>query len=76
MCGICGIINVNDNPVSTVSISEMMKTMKHRGPDDEGIFIDDNIGLGFVRLSILDLSPAGHQPMKSSDGNYVLIFKL
>jgi asparagine synthase (glutamine-hydrolysing) len=74
VCGICGIINVNDNPVSTVSISEMMKTMKHRGPDDEGIFIDDNIGLGFVRLSILDLSPAGHQPMKSSDGNYVLIF--
>lgn len=74
MCGICGIVNFDNTEVSTLSIEKMMNTMKHRGPDDEGVFITNNIGLGFVRLSILDLTPAGHQPMKSSDGNYVLIF--
>jgi asparagine synthase (glutamine-hydrolysing) len=74
VCGICGIVNFDNAEVSTLSIETMMNAMKHRGPDDEGIFITDNIGLGFVRLSILDLTPAGHQPMKSSDGNYVLIF--
>lgn len=48
--------------------------MKHRGPDDQGVFIEDTIGFGFVRLSILDLSEAGHQPMISADGRYVIIF--
>jgi len=52
----------------------MMKAMKHRGPDDEGTFSEDSVALGFLRLSILDLSPAGHQPMVSDDGNLVLIF--
>ena len=52
----------------------MMAAMKHRGPDDEGVFVDNNIGLGFVRLSILDLSSSGHQPMISRDGRYVLIY--
>ena len=52
----------------------MMDTIRHRGPDDEGIFIEDGIGLGFVRLSIIDLSAAGRQPMFSADGRYVLIF--
>ena len=47
--------------------------MKHRGPDDEGVFIKANIGLGFVRLSIIDLSSAGHQPMVSFDGRYVIV---
>ena len=74
MCGICGIINYENTPVLINSISEMMKIMKHRGPDDEGVYISDNIGLGFVRLSILDLTPAGHQPMISDDGDYVLIY--
>ena len=54
MCGICGIINFNDQPVQESSIRRMMKIQKHRGPDDEGVFLEDNIGLGFVRLSILD----------------------
>jgi len=48
--------------------------MKHRGPDDEGIFINGKVGLGFVRLSIIDLSPAGHQPMHSFDNRYVVVF--
>ena len=74
MCGISGIINFNNLSVSEKDLNTMIKKMKHRGPDDEGIFIDKNIGLGFVRLSILDLSIDGHQPMFSDDGRYVIIY--
>jgi len=75
MCGICGIINFDQtNKINETQLRGMMKSIKHRGPDDEGHYIDNNIGLGFVRLSIIDLSPAGHQPMISEDGRYVLIF--
>lgn len=74
MCGICGIINLNDEHVSSSSIKIMMNEIKHRGPDDDGIFIKENIGLGFVRLSILDLTQAGHQPMTSKNGRYIIIF--
>jgi asparagine synthase (glutamine-hydrolysing) len=74
MCGICGIINFNNNKlVDEVSIREMMQKMKHRGPDDEGIFIEGNVGFGFVRLSILDLSPLGHQPMFDETNKYMII---
>lgn len=51
-----------------------MQIMKHRGPDDEGVFLEENVGLGFVRLSIIDLSPAGHQPMFSHDERYVIVY--
>ncbi len=74
MCGICGIIKFNSATVCEPSIRKMMQLQKHRGPDDEGVFVEDNIGLGFVRLSILDLSPAGHQPMFSADNRYVVVF--
>jgi asparagine synthase (glutamine-hydrolysing) len=74
MCGICGIVSLNSHIVKQESIRKMMQIQKHRGPDDEGIFIEDGVGLGFVRLSILDLSLAGHQPMISSDENYVMVF--
>jgi len=74
MCGICGIINLDPQPVNETLISRMMQMMKHRGPDDEGIFTEGNVGLGFVRLSIIDLSPAGHQPKFSSDQRYVIVF--
>lgn len=74
MCGISGIINLNKKPVQENELRLMMQKMKHRGPDDEGLYIDHNIGLGFVRLSILDLSPAGHQPMHSNDGRYVIVY--
>lgn len=65
MCGICGIIKFDNSPAEPEKIQKMMKVMKHRGPDDEGMFIEDKVGLGFVRLSIIDLSPLGHQPMFS-----------
>ena len=73
MCGICGIIHFDCKPVKETSLLKMMQIMKHRGPDDEGVFIKENIGFGFVRLSILDLSLAGHQPMISKDSRYVIV---
>ena len=73
MCGICGIINFNDRPAEENKLLTMMQEMKHRGPDDEGTYIDDNIGFGFVRLSIIDLSVKGHQPMIDASGRYIII---
>ncbi|MEY2521116.1 MAG: hypothetical protein QOF24_2875, partial [Verrucomicrobiota bacterium] len=52
----------------------MVATLRHRGPDDEGIWIEAGIGLGHRRLSVIDLSPNGHQPMVSRSGRYVLTF--
>jgi asparagine synthase (glutamine-hydrolysing) len=74
MCGICGIIRFDNKPVHESPIREMMRIMKHRGPDDEGVFLENNLGLGFVRLSIIDLTSAGHQPMFSNDERYVMVF--
>lgn len=74
MCGITGKINFDNSLVQEKNIRLMMQKIKHRGPNDEGVFIEENIGLGFVRLSILDLSPAGHQPMHSHNDKYVIIF--
>lgn len=74
MCGIAGIINLTNNNVEQHSIETMMRLMKHRGPDDEGLLVEDNVGLGFVRLSIIDLSPLGHQPMFCDENRYVIIF--
>jgi asparagine synthase (glutamine-hydrolysing) len=74
MCGIAGIINLDHQTIFESDIKLMMSKIKHRGPDDEGTFIDKNVGLGFVRLSILDLSPAGHQPMHSADNEQVIVF--
>lgn len=74
MCGICGIIRFDNTKPEEKSLQQMMQTMKHRGPDDEGVFIEKNIGLGFVRLSIIDLTQAGHQPMVSQNGDYVIVF--
>jgi asparagine synthase (glutamine-hydrolysing) len=74
MCGISGIIHFDGQAVGKDQLAAMMKAMKHRGPNDEGMFVEQGLGLGFVRLSILDLSAAGHQPMFSADERYVLIF--
>ncbi|HQU71499.1 MAG TPA: asparagine synthase (glutamine-hydrolyzing), partial [Calditrichia bacterium] len=68
------MVNLNGQATQQDQIIAMMREMKHRGPNDEGFFIEGNTGLGFVRLSILDLSAAGHQPMFSRDERYVIIF--
>lgn len=74
MCGIAGIIRLNKKPVEIDEIKTMLKIIKHRGPDDEGVFVKENVGLGHVRLSIIDLSSAGHQPMFSNENRYTIIF--
>jgi asparagine synthase (glutamine-hydrolysing) len=69
MCGICGIINrETDNPVSASLLSSMCKTIIHRGPDDEGVWTENNAGLGARRLSILDVE-GGHQPLANEDSS-------
>ncbi|MBI4114841.1 MAG: asparagine synthase (glutamine-hydrolyzing) [Candidatus Niyogibacteria bacterium] len=68
MCGIAGIIQRHTPIESDRVICAMMRSLAHRGPDDEGIYIKENAALGHRRLSILDLSKAGHQPMATDDG--------
>ncbi|MGV3631149.1 MAG: asparagine synthase (glutamine-hydrolyzing) [Bacteroidota bacterium] len=74
MCGICGIIRFDRSGTSEAEIRQMMAAIKHRGPDDEGIYRDEHLAFGFVRLSILDLSRNGHQPFWSDDQRYVMVF--
>ena len=72
MCGIAGIVSMNGSPVREDFVRSMIRVLAHRGPDDEGIFCSGGVGLGHKRLSIFDLSAAGHQPMTSHDGRYVI----
>jgi len=74
MCGICGIFNLNGEPVSPVVLRKMTDAMAHRGPDGEGFYIDSFIGLGHRRLAIIDLSPLGHQPMTTPDGKFTITY--
>lgn len=74
MCGFVAIIgNAGQAPAPHV-LRVMTESIHHRGPDDTGTFVENNVGLGFRRLSILDLAPSGHQPMLSSDGRHVIVF--
>ena len=74
MCGITGIFNFNkDNKINSVLLQNMNDSLAHRGPDGEGFFIDNNIGLGHRRLEIIDLK-TGDQPMHSFDKNIVVVF--
>ena len=72
MCGIAGILGGANAEAETVT--RMTRALAHRGPDDEGIWVDRDAGiaLGHRRLSIIDLSPAGHQPMTSASGRFVI----
>jgi len=74
MCGIAGLINLNRDPVSPVILKKMTDSIAHRGPDGEGQWVEGNVGIGHRRLSIIDLSPAGHQPMISADHRYVFSY--
>jgi asparagine synthase (glutamine-hydrolysing) len=74
MCGITGLINLNGDPLSPILLKRMTDAIAHRGPDGEGHWIEGNVGIGHRRLAIIDLSPAGHQPMISADHRYVLSY--
>ena len=73
MCGLCGFFSVSGAPADRSAVERMTAALVHRGPDDEGFHFDGPAGLGFRRLSILDLE-RGHQPMLSDDGRLAVVF--
>jgi asparagine synthase (glutamine-hydrolysing) len=74
MCGITGIAGIQDKTTAAGKLAAMNAAISHRGPDDEGTFVEEGIALGHRRLSIIDLSAAGHQPMTSYDGRYRIVY--
>ncbi len=74
MCGIAGILNLNGESVSPKILKKMTNAIAHRGPDGEGYFTDNYVGLGHRRLSIIDLSAAGNQPMISANKQMILTY--
>jgi asparagine synthase (glutamine-hydrolysing) len=75
MCGITGILTLNPNAsVSRECIQKMTDAVRHRGPDDEGIYLNGCVALGHRRLAIIDLSPDGHQPMTGPDNSTWLVY--
>ena len=79
MCGIVGYWNKSNNlniDLLNENVSNMAKTLHHRGPDDTGVWVDPSSGiaLGHRRLSIIDISDLGHQPMFSSNGRFVISY--
>ena len=79
MCGIAGVLDprARDSKQQLESDAlRMASTLRHRGPDDEGVWTDAGAGIALAvrRLAVLDLSPAGHQPMVSASGRYCAVF--
>ena len=74
MCGIAGIIQLNDDESCLSKIDEMTARVGHRGPDGQGVAVFEKVALGHRRLSIIDLSKHGAQPMSEKSGMYHLIF--
>lgn len=76
MCGIAGILNASALPDSAAALPRMLAALRHRGPDDQGCFHSPggDAALAHARLSILDLSSAGHQPMSTPDGRFTVVF--
>src|SRR5437588_6100022 len=70
MCGICGVWGM-DNPSP---VERMVAAMRHRGPDDQGVYRDSNLSLGMTRLAIIDTSTGGHQPMHNRDGSITIVY--
>jgi len=73
MCGITGIVHFDEAPVDQRLLRRMTAVLRHRGPDDEGFFVDHGLGLGFRRLSIIDLT-GGRQPMSNEDRTVTVVF--
>ena len=74
MCGIAGILNFTGQAVLRPTMERMTESLRHRGPDDAGIFLEGDVSLGHRRLSILDVSSCGHQPMSNEDGSIWISF--
>src|SRR5712692_1534650 len=73
MCGICGVAS-REGRIDEGAIKSMADVLFHRGPDDSGLYINSHVGFGHRRLSIIDLSPDGHQPMSNEDDTLWLIY--
>jgi asparagine synthase (glutamine-hydrolysing) len=74
VCGICGLWQLDGRPVEPGEIQCMTDALAHRGPDGDGLYLDGSLGLGHRRLAILDLSPAGRQPMTCADGRHWITY--
>jgi asparagine synthase (glutamine-hydrolysing) len=74
MCGIAGVVHLDGAIASPVLVKRMTDAIVHRGPDGEGHYLDEYVGLGHRRLSIIDLSEAGNQPMETPDGRYAISY--
>ena len=74
MCGILAILNFDNKNIDEDLLIRMRDTMYHRGPDDAGVYIEGSVGLAHRRLSIIDLSKTGHQPMANEDKTVFLVF--
>ena len=74
MCGLTGLLCPKTDKDIKSYLSKMTSSLVHRGPDDEGIWTEESIGMGHRRLSIIDLSSSGKQPMNSNCGRFVLTF--
>jgi asparagine synthase (glutamine-hydrolysing) len=74
MCGIAGVVNFNGAPVAPELLRQMTDAVKHRGPDGEGQYLQGSIGLGARRLAIIDLSPAGQQPVQNETGELQVVY--
>src|SRR5213080_2121481 len=74
MCGLVVMLGLGGRQADAAVLSQMAQSIAHRGPDDSGLYLDHHVGFGFRRLAILDLSPTGHQPMCSEDGELVIVF--
>jgi asparagine synthase (glutamine-hydrolysing) len=72
MCGIAGFVHL-DRPAQASLVQAMCDEIRHRGPDDDGVYVDRNCGIGMRRLSIIDLS-TGHQPLSNEDGSVWIVF--
>jgi asparagine synthase (glutamine-hydrolysing) len=74
MCGIVGILRFDDRPVRADEIRAMTDSIGHRGPDDQGLLVEGGLGIGMRRLSIVDLSSGGHQPLFNEDRSVAVVF--
>lgn len=74
MCGITGILNLDGAPAAQIAVERMADAILHRGPDAHGYWVNGPIALGHRRLSIIDLSEHGRQPMQTADGRYILSY--
>lgn len=75
MCGICGQLNLEPEHAVDPEVIERMKiTLAHRGPDSQGVWCKNSIGLGHTRLAVIDLSESGHQPMSNEDGTVWIVY--